>query len=414
MKTADLKPAVDNAAIRSDFPILHREVNEHRLVYLDNAASSQKPRSVIDAISNYYSLDHSNVHRGVHYLSRLATEKYEAAREKLRNFVNARSTEEIIFTKGTTEGINLVAHGLSRGYLKAGDEILITEMEHHSNIVPWQLAAGYTGAKVVVTRVDENGILDMDDFRKKLSDRTAVVSVVHVSNTLGTINPVKEITALAHQKNALVLIDGAQAAPHSKIDVQDLDCDFYALSGHKMYGPTGSGILYGKAKALNELPPYQGGGEMIREVTFEQTTFNVLPFKFEAGTPNIAAGIGLAAAVDYIESVGYDHIAKIEDQLLSYAREKLAAVDGLRFIGQSPNAAGAVSFVIDGTHPSDVGTIIDKLGIAVRTGHHCTQPLMDKYGIPGTIRASFAMYNTPDEIDALVDAVRRALKMLVG
>lgn len=412
MSNLATKPVLKNEAIRDEFPILKREVNGHKLVYLDNAASSQKPKAVLDAIVSYYSLDHSNVHRGVHYLSQIATEKYEGARETMRSFINAKSTKEVLFTKGTTEGINIVSYGLSRSLFKPGDEILISEMEHHSNIVPWQIAAADSGAKLLVVNVLDDGSLDMDDFRKKLSDRTKFVSIVHISNALGTINPVKEITRLAHEKGALVLIDGAQAAPQLHVDVQDMDCDFYVLSGHKMYGPTGSGILYGKEAELNKMPPYQSGGEMIKDVSFEGTTYNDLPYKFEAGTPNIAAGIGLAAAVDFMLEIGIDKISQIEKDLVAYAHERLSEVEGIRFIGTAPEKAGVVSFVIEGTHPTDIGTIIDKLGIAVRTGHHCTQPLMAKFGLPGTVRASFAVYNTFEEIDLLTEAVKRAAKML--
>jgi cysteine desulfurase/selenocysteine lyase len=403
---------IKNQDIREQFPILNREINGHPLVYLDNAASSQKPKCVIDAISNYYSADHSNVHRGVHTLSQIATDKFEAARKEMQHFLNAKSDTEIIFTSGCTDGINLVAGALSHGMIAKGDEILISEMEHHSNIVPWQLNAEYSGAKLVVTNVLADGSLDMDDFRSKLSDRTKLVSIVHVSNALGTINPVKEITKLAKEKGAWVFIDGAQAAPHTPIDVQDIGCDFYVLSGHKMYGPTGSGILYGKADVLNAMPPYRGGGEMIATVTFEKTTYNEIPFKFEAGTPNIADAIGLAEAAKFIGRIGYDRINEIEHTLLEYATEKLHEIDGVRVIGEAENKSGVLSFVIDGIHPSDVGTIIDKLGIAVRTGHHCTQPLMAKFGLPGTIRASFAIYNTLEEIDKFIAAVKRAVNML--
>jgi len=406
------KEILVNEAIRAQFPILSREVNGKPLVYLDNAASSQKPQRVMDAITHYYTFDHSNVHRGVHFLSQLATEKYEAARTKMQHFVNARESREIIFTKGCTDGINLVAYGIGRSILKPGDEVLISEMEHHSNIVPWQMAADQAGAKLVVINVNDDGTLNMDDFHAKLSDKTRIVSIVHISNSLGTINPAKEITAAAHKKGALVLIDGAQAAPHMKIDVQEIGCDFYVFSGHKMYGPTGSGILYGKAEVLESLPPYQGGGEMIKDVTFEKTTYNDLPFKFEAGTPNIEAGIALAEAVDFIYDIGYEHIGNVERNLVSYATERLSEIEGIRFVGTAKEKASVVSFLVDGTHPYDVGAIIDKMGVAVRTGHHCTQPLMDKYGIPGTIRASFAVYNTYEEIDVLTDSVKRAVKML--
>ncbi len=400
------------SAIREEFPILEEEVNKHKLVYLDNAASSQKPKVVIDAMSSYYEHHHSNVHRGIHHLSQVATDMFESAREEMRSFLNAASTKEIIFTSGTTEGINLVATSLSRGVLKAGDEIMITEMEHHSNIVPWQMAATYSGAKLVVVNVTPDGQIDMDDFHSKLSSKTKLVSVVHVSNALGTVNPVREMTSAAKEIGAWVLIDGAQSAPHIQIDVQDLNCDFFTLSGHKMYGPTGSGVLYGREEVLNEIPPYKGGGEMIETVTFEKTTYNELPFKFEAGTPDIAAALGLAEASRFIKRLGYDQIAQTEAELMSYTTEKLSEIEGIQIIGTAPKKSGAISFLIDGTHPSDVGTIIDKLGVAVRTGHHCTQPLMAKFGIPGTIRASFAVYNTKEEIDTFVTAVKRAVKML--
>ncbi len=402
----------DNASFIEDFPILKREVNGHKLVYLDNAASAQKPKQVVQAIEDYYFNEHSNVHRGIHYLSQLATDKYEGARERMRRFINAASTKEIIFTKGCTDGINLVAAAFSKAHLKEGDEVLITEMEHHSNIVPWQMACDDKGAKLVVANVKEDGSIDIDDLKSKLSDRTKLVSVVHISNALGTINPVKEIVAAAKKFGAYTLIDGAQAAPHGGIDVRDIDCDFYVFSGHKMYGPTGSGILYGKESVLENMPPYQGGGEMIKTVTFEKTTYNELPFKFEAGTPNMAAAIGLAAAADFMEDFGIDKISEIENGLLAYATERLSEIDGLRIIGTAAQKASVVSFVVDGTHPSDIGAIIDKLGIAVRTGHHCTQPLMDKFGLPGTCRASFAAYNTIEEIDLLTEGVKRAVNML--
>jgi cysteine desulfurase/selenocysteine lyase len=402
----------DNTSFIEAFPILKREVNGHKLVYLDNAASAQKPKQVLKAIENYYFNEHSNVHRGVHYLSQLATESYEGARERMRRFINASSTKEIIFTKGCTDGINLVAAAFAKAHLKEGDEILITEMEHHSNIVPWQMACADKGAKLVVANVNEDGSIDMDDLKSKLSDRTKLVSVVHISNALGTINPVKEIVAEAKKSGAYTLVDGAQAAPHGGIDVQDIDCDFYVFSGHKMYGPTGSGILYGKESVLENMPPYQGGGEMIKTVTFEKTTYNELPFKFEAGTPDMAAAIGLAAAADFMEDFGIDKISEIENGLLAYATKKLLEIDGLKIVGTAGHKASVVSFVVEGTHPSDIGAIIDKLGIAVRTGHHCTQPLMDKFGLPGTCRASFAAYNTLEEIDLLTEGVKRAVNML--
>jgi len=402
----------DNTSFIEDFPILKREVNGHKLVYLDNAASAQKPKQVIQAIEDYYFNEHSNVHRGIHYLSQLATDRYEGARERMRRFINASFTKEIIFTKGCTDGINLVASAFSKAHLNEGDEVLITEMEHHSNIVPWQMACADKGAKLVVAKVNEDGSMDMDDFKSKLSDRTKLVSVVHISNALGTINPAKEIVAEAKKFGAYTLIDGAQAAPHGGIDIRDIDCDFYVFSGHKMYGPTGSGILYGKESVLENMPPYQGGGEMIKTVTFEKTTYNELPFKFEAGTPNMAAAIGLAAAADFMEDFGIDKISEIENGLLAYATERLLEVDGLKIIGTAEHKASVVSFVVEGTHPSDIGSIIDKLGIAIRTGHHCTQPLMDKFGLPGTCRASFAAYNTLEEIDLLTEGVKRAAKML--
>ncbi len=412
MSQVETKTIIENELIRAQFPILKREVNGHPLVYLDNAASSQKPQRVLQAITDYYSFDHSNVHRGVHFLSQLATEKYEAAREKLRGFINARSTKEVLFTKGCTDGINTISYCLSKGYFRKGDELLITEMEHHSNIVPWQMAAADTGAKLVVAKVNDDGSLNLDDFYAKLNERTKLVSVVHISNALGTINPVKELTAAAHEKGAWVLVDGAQTAPHLKIDVQDIDCEFYVFSGHKMYGPTGSGILYGKEYVLNQLPPYQGGGEMIKTVTFEKTTYNELPYKYEAGTPNIEAGIGLAEAVDFMYDTGIEKIGAIERALVEYATDRLGEVEGIRFIGTAKEKASVVSFIVDGTHPTDIGAILDKLGIAIRTGHHCTQPLMEKFGIPGTVRASFAVYNTFEEVDKLVEGVKRAVKML--
>jgi len=404
--------AFDVKKLRSEFPILERKIQNQDLVYFDNAASSQKPLRVIKALEKYYTEEHSNVHRGIHTLSQIATAKFEDAREVMRQFLKAKSTKEIIFTKGTTEGINLVAQGLSFSQLKNGDEILISEMEHHSNIVPWQVAAEQSGAKLVVCNVLKDGSLDMDDFENKLTENTKIVSLVHISNTLGTINPVKEICQMARRVGALTLIDGAQSAPHMKINVRDIDCDFYVISGHKMYGPTGIGILYGKEEALDKLPPYQTGGEMIQDVSFEKTTYNELPFRFEAGTPNIAGAIGLAEAVRFIESVGYDNIEQIENSLLKKGHDVLSGIEGIKFLGTSENKASVISFNVDGVHPTDLGTILDKLGIAVRTGHHCTQPLMDKFGIPGTVRASFAVYNTIEEIMRLETAVSRAVKML--
>ena len=403
---------IDLDKIRSEFPILNRKVHGQDLIYFDNAASSQKPLRVVKAIEDYYLNEHSNVHRGVHTLSQIATAKFEEAREVLRQFLKAKASKEIIFTKGTTEGINLVAYGISHSLLSKGDEILISEMEHHSNIVPWQIAAEYSGAKLVVCNVLEDGSLDMVDFDNKLSEKTKIVSIVHISNTLGTINPVKEICRKARLKGALTLVDGAQSAPHLDINVRDIDCDFYAVSGHKMYGPTGIGVLYGKEEALEKLPPYQSGGEMIQEVSFEKTTYNEIPFKFEAGTPNIAGAIGLAEAVRFIESIGYHSIHEVENELLQMATAALSKIEGLQILGIAENKASVISFNVDGVHPTDIGTILDKLGIAVRTGHHCTQPLMDKFGIPGTVRASFGIYNTENEILALKEGVERAIKML--
>jgi cysteine desulfurase/selenocysteine lyase len=413
MKPAELKAekSLKNEAIRAQFPILSRKVNGRDLVYLDNAASSQKPIAVMDAIKRYYSEEHSNVHRGVHFLSQLATDRLEEARNKLAAFLNAKHSREVIYTRGTTEGINLVANSI-RHSLKPGDEILITGMEHHSNIVPWQMAIEGTGAKLIVARVHDDGSLDEDDFYSKLGPKTKLVSMVHISNALGTINPLKEAAKAAHHFGALMLVDGAQSAHHTRIDVQELDCDFFAGSGHKMYGPTGIGFLYGKADVLESLPPYQGGGGMIAEVTFEKTTYNELPFKFEAGTPHIEGAIALGAAVDFINGIGHDAIARIEGALLDYAHARLREIDGMRFVGTAPKKAGVVSFLVEGTHPYDVGAIIDKLGVAVRTGHHCTQPLMARLGIPGTVRASFAVYNTLSEIDVLAHSVERAANML--
>jgi len=398
--------------IRNDFPILNAKVRGKQLVYLDNGATAQKPSLVIDAINTYYKDYNSNIHRGVHHLSQVATTAYEDAREKLRGFINSPKLEEVIFTKGTTESINIVASCFGRKSLNKGDEVIISAMEHHSNIVPWQMICDEREAVLKVIPINNNGELLMDEYKKLLSDKTKLVAVIHISNTLGTINPVKEIIDLAHQKGALVLLDGAQAVPHIKVDVQDLGCDFYAFSGHKIFGPTGVGILYGKSEYLNDMPPYQGGGDMIKEVTFEKTTYNCLPHKFEAGTPNIVGGIGLGAAVDYMQEVGIDLIHKREEELLAYATEKIVKVEGVRIIGEAERKASVLSFVIDGLHPFDIGTLLDQLGIAVRTGHHCTQPLMSFFEIPGTIRASFAFYNTKEEVDKLISGLERALSML--
>ncbi|MBX2959996.1 MAG: cysteine desulfurase [Flavobacteriales bacterium] len=398
--------------IRDDFPILKREVNGKPLVYFDNGATSQKPQLVIDAINKYYTFENSNIHRGIHTLSQEATNAYEVARKKVQRFVNAQHEHEIIFTKGTTDSINLVAASFGKKHLKKGDEIIISNMEHHSNIVPWQMICEEKEAVLKVIPINDKGELLMDEFKKLLSPKTKFVSITHVSNTLGTINPVKEIIKLAKEAGALVLIDGAQAVPHTKIDVQDLGCDFYAFSGHKMFGPTGVGILYGKEAILNDLPPYQGGGDMIKTVTFEKTTYNELPHKFEAGTPNIVGGIGLGVAIDYMNSIGLDKIEAYEHELLTYATEQIKQIEGVRIVGEAAKKASVLSFVVDGTHPSDIGMIIDKLGVAIRTGHHCTEPLMNRLNVPGTARASFAFYNTFEEIDIFIAALKRAVTML--
>lgn len=409
--------------IRKSFPILHRQVNGKPLVYFDNGATSQKPQQVIDVINRYYQHENSNIHRGIHTLSQEATDAYEKARTTVQQFINAKHNHEVIFTSGTTGSINLVASSFGKKHLQAGDEIIISTMEHHSNIVPWQMLCEEKGAVLKVIPINNKGELLMEEFKKLLSPKTKLVAITHVSNTLGTINPVKEIIKLVRQlpppsgelegEGAFILIDGAQAVPHTKVDVQDLDCDFYAFSGHKMFGPTGVGILYGKEAILNELPPYQGGGDMIKTVTFEKTTYNELPHKFEAGTPNIVGGIGLAAAIDYMNNIGIANIEAYEHELLSYATEKIKQIEGVRIIGEATNKASVLSFLVDGTHPSDIGMIIDKLGIAIRTGHHCTEPLMNRFDIPGIARASFAFYNTKEEIDIFINAVERAVKMLL-
>lgn len=399
--------------IRADFPILKREVNGKPLVYLDNGATTQKPQSVIDAITHYYSQMNSNVHRGVHYLSQISTDAFEVTRRSIQAFINAKHEHEIIITTGTTHSINIIATCFGKVNISAGDEIIISAMEHHSNIVPWQMICEEKGAILKVIPMNEKGELDLDAYKALFSDRTKIASFTYVSNSLGTINPVKEMIAIAHEHQVPVLLDAAQAIQHIKLDVQDLDVDFLVFSGHKMYGPTGIGVLYGKEAALNAIPPYQGGGDMIKEVTFEKTTYNELPFKFEAGTPNIEAGICLNAAIEYINAIGIEQIAAYEEVLLSYGQEQLATVPGIRFIGTAAQKSSVISFLIDGTHPYDVGVILDKLGIAVRTGHHCAQPVMDQFGIPGTIRASFALYNTKEEVDILVAGLKRAASMLV-
>ncbi len=403
--------AFDVQNIRLDFPILQRKVNEYPLIYLDNAATSQKPQVVIDSLVDYYSNYNANIHRGVHTLSQDATDAYELARKKIQKHFNASSSKEIIFTSGTTHGINLVASCFTE-FLKKDDEIIVSEMEHHSNIVPWQMLCKKTGAILKVIPMNEEGILLLNEFDKILSEKTKLVFVNHVSNALGTVNPIKDIIDKAHQFNAAVLIDGAQATPHSIPDFQALDVDFYVVSAHKMYGPTGVGILYGKEKWLEKLPPYQGGGEMIKEVTFEETSYADLPYKFEAGTPNIAGGIAFGIAIDYLNTIGFDAIQKYENELLEYATKKFLAIEKLRIYGSGPNKTAVISFNIEGIHPYDIGIIVDKLGIAVRTGHHCAQPIMDFYKIPGTVRASFAFYNTKKEIDTLIDAVKKVKMML--
>ena len=402
---------LDIQKIRADFPILSQKVNGKPLVYFDNGATSQKPQVVIDAISTYYSEINANIHRGVHTLSQLATDAYEASRNTIQNHLNAKHNYEIIFTSGTTFGINLVANGFA-SLLKAGDEVMVSALEHHSNIVPWQFLCERTGAKLVVIPMNEKGELILSEYDKLLSEKTKIVTVNHISNALGTVNPIEYIITKAHGVGAAVLIDGAQATPHLRPDVQALDCDFYVFSGHKVCGPTGVGILYGKEEWLRKLPPYQGGGEMIAEVTFEKTTYADLPHKFEAGTPNIEGGIVLGTAIDYMNAIGFDNIAAYEHELLLYGTKRLQEIEGLKIFGTSENKASVISFNIDGIHPYDIGTIIDKLGIAVRTGHHCAQPIMNFFNIPGTIRASFAFYNTKEEIDIFVEAVKKAQMML--
>ena len=399
--------------LRNDFPTLKRKVNGKDLVYFDNGATSQKPNSVIKRINEFYQNENSNIHRGVHTLSQEATSAYEDAREKVQKYINASLEEEIIFTKGTTDSINLVANGFSREVLNKGDEILISTMEHHSNIVPWQLACEYSGAELKVCSVTDEGELDMEEFKTLLSDKTKLVAITHVSNTLGTINPAKEIVGLSHELNIPVLFDGAQSVPHMKVDVQDLNCDFYAFGAHKMFGPTGVGVLYGKKKWLEKLPPYQGGGDMIKTVTFEKTTYNDLPHKFEAGTPNIVGGIGLGAAVDYLNKVDWESVHEYEKQLLDYATLQLNQIEGIRIIGNAKDKVGVLSFVHQKAHHYDIGTILDQLGVAIRTGHHCTEPLMRRFNVSGTARASFAFYNTKEEVDVFISALKRALKMIL-
>lgn len=401
----------DVNAIRKDFPILSRTVYDKPLVYLDNAATTQKPLCVLDAMRDEYLNANANVHRGVHYLSQQATDLHEAARETVRSFINAGSTTEIIFTRGTTESINLVASSFAEAFMQPGDEVIVSVMEHHSNIVPWQLQAAKRGITIKVIPMDDRGNLVTDGIDDLFTERTKIVSIAHVSNVLGTVNPVEEIIRIAHSHNVPVMVDGAQSAPHFKVDVRSMDCDFFVFSGHKMYGPTGIGVLYGKEEWLDRLPPYQGGGEMIESVSFEKTVFEHLPFKFEAGTPDYIATHGLAKAIEYIGRIGLDNIAAHEHELTTYCMEQLGGIDGIRLFGQSDYKDAVVSFLVGDIHHLDMGTLLDRLGIAVRTGHHCAQPLMDRLGILGTVRASFALYNTKDEVDALVDGVRRVSRM---
>jgi cysteine desulfurase/selenocysteine lyase len=410
--TSTIQKGIDVYAIRRQFPILNREVKDKPLVYFDNAATSQKPQSVIDALVNYYTQYNANIHRGIHTLAEEATAAFEATRDTVRQFIHAAFREEIIFTRGTTEGINLVANAWGRQNINAGDEIIISTMEHHSNIVPWQILCEEKKAVLKVIPINDQGELLMDEFIKLLSSKTKLVSIVHASNALGTVNPVKEIIDAAHKAGAVVLVDGAQSTVHLDIDVQQMDCDFFAFSAHKLYGPTGMGILYGKKNLLEAMPVFHGGGEMIKEVTFEKTTYNDLPYKFEAGTPNIADAIAFKTALDFISQTGKDKIRQHEEELLKYATEQLEQLPGLKIIGTAKEKVSVISFIVDKIHPQDIGILLDNQGIAVRTGHHCTQPLMDRFGIPGTTRASFAVYNTKEEIDQLVTALKKVIKIL--
>ncbi len=407
----DLVKPFDVCRIREDFPILKQKVHGKPLVYLDNAATAQKPQVVIDTINRYYSAENSNIHRGIHFLSEQATGVYEDARDKARRFINAPETREIIFVRSTTEGINLVSQSYGRTFIKKDDEIVISAMEHHSNIVPWQILCDQVGATLRVIPINHDGELLVEEYERLLNDRTKFVSVTHVSNALGTINPVREIIDMAHRRNIPVLVDGAQAAPHMKVDVQDLDCDFYAFSGHKLFGPTGIGILFGKAEFLEAMPPYQSGGDMISLVTFEKTHYKVLPHKFEAGTPNIVGSIGLGAAIDYLSGIGLEAVAAYEQELMAYVAEAISGIKGLRIIGTAKEKASVLSFVLDGVHAHDIGTILDQEGIAIRAGHHCAMPVMQRFGVPATARASFAFYNTKEEVDTLVGAVHKVIDL---
>jgi cysteine desulfurase/selenocysteine lyase len=410
---AEPEAAFDVARIRQDFPILAQRVHGKPLVYLDNAATAQKPQAVIDALCRYYATDNANIHRGLHQLSERATEAFEGARGKVQRFINAGDAREIVFVRGSTEGINLVAQSYGRKHVRAGDEILVTTMEHHSNIVPWQLLCEEKGAHLRVAPINDSGELLVEEYERLLTAHTRLVSVAHVSNALGTINPIRKLIELAHRRNIPVLIDGAQAAPHMKIDVRELGCDFYVFSGHKLFGPTGIGVLYGKAALLEAMPPYQGGGDMILSVTFEKTTYNSLPYKFEAGTPHIAGAIGLGAAIDYVNRIGIDAIAAYEGELLAYATAAVSGIEGVKLIGTAKEKAGVISFVMDGAHAHDVGTILDQEGVAIRTGHHCAMPIMERFGVPATARASLAFYNTKEDIDALAGAIHKVREVFV-
>jgi cysteine desulfurase/selenocysteine lyase len=410
-QAANQAATFDLASVRADFPILREQVHGKPLVYLDNANTTQKPTPVLDALQHYYEHDNANIHRATHLLSERATKAYEGAREKVRRFINARETAEVLYTRGCTDGLNLIAQSFARPRLKAGDEILVSWMEHHSNIVPWQMVCEQTGATLKVVPITDDGELRLDELERLLSDRTRLVSIIHVSNSLGTITPIERIIALAHARGIPVAVDGAQAAAHLPVDVQALDCEFYAFSAHKMYGPTGVGALYGKRALLESMPPYQGGGDMIASVTFEKTTYNTLPHKFEAGTPNIAGVVGFGAAVEYLSGFDMQAIAAHEHELLARATAALGAIDGVRVIGKAPLKAGVLSFVMDGVHPHDIGTILDREGVAIRTGQHCAQPVMDRYGVPATARASFAIYNTHEEIDVLARSVRKVKEL---
>ena len=401
----------DLSSVRAEFPILRAQVNGKPLVYLDNGASSQMPQPVIDRLIRYRTSEHANIHRGVHYLSETATAAYEGARRKVQKFINAGEEREIIYTRGTTDAVNLVMHGYGRAFIGEGDEIIISQLEHHSNIVPWQMLRDEKGCRLRVIPCNDAGELQLDEYEALFNERTSLVAFTHVSNALGTVNPAKQMIEIAHRRGVPVLVDGAQAVPHLKIDVRDLDCDFYCFSGHKMFGPTGIGILYGKAALLERMRPYQGGGDMILSVSFEKTTYNVIPYKFEAGTPPIAAGIGLGAAVDYLEAIGMEHIAAWEHELLRYATEQVGRLEGVRIIGTAPHKAAVLSFTVQGVHPHDVGTVLNEEGVAVRTGHHCAQPVMQRFRVPATVRASFAFYNTFAEIDQLVSGLRRVRTM---